>query len=135
MHSYTFCWVSLVAQLVKNLPAMQETWVGKILWRRERLPTPVFWPGEVLGVAKSRTRLSDFHFTYILYINFTGISHLYLIHGPQIIKSNSNFLKTPSVLILCNKSHPQNNLLSTSHYEVHEFLPLVRNAVLLLPTS
>ena len=25
---------------------MQETWVGKIAWRRERLPTPVFWPGE-----------------------------------------------------------------------------------------
>ena len=23
-------WASLVAQLVKNLPAMQETWVGKI---------------------------------------------------------------------------------------------------------
>ena len=21
-------------------------WVGKISWRRERLPTPVFWPGE-----------------------------------------------------------------------------------------
>ena len=37
---------SLVAQMVKNLPAMQETWVGKIPWRRERLPTPVFWPGE-----------------------------------------------------------------------------------------
>ena len=28
---------SLVAQLVKNLPAMQETWVGKIPWRREWL--------------------------------------------------------------------------------------------------
>jgi len=32
-------WASLVAQLVKNLPAMQETWVEKIPWRRERLPT------------------------------------------------------------------------------------------------
>ena len=35
-----------MAQLVKNPPAMQETqvnsWVGKIHWRRERLPTPVF---------------------------------------------------------------------------------------------
>ena len=37
---------SLVAQLVKNLPAMQETWVGKIPWRREWLPTPVVLPGE-----------------------------------------------------------------------------------------
>ena len=36
-------WASLVAQLVKNPPAMQETWVEKIPWRRERPPTPVFW--------------------------------------------------------------------------------------------
>ena len=27
---------SLVAQLVKNLPTIRETWVGKIPWRRER---------------------------------------------------------------------------------------------------
>ena len=37
---------SLVAQLVKNLPSMWETWfnswVGKICWRRDKLPTPVF---------------------------------------------------------------------------------------------
>ena len=42
---------SLIAQLVKNLPAMQETlfesWDGKIHWRSDRLPTPVFlgFPG------------------------------------------------------------------------------------------
>jgi len=41
-----YTWASLVAQLVKNLPAMQETWVGKITWRRERLPIPVLWPRE-----------------------------------------------------------------------------------------
>ena len=45
-----YSWASLVAQLVKNLPAMLETWirslVGKIPWRRERLPLPVFWPEE-----------------------------------------------------------------------------------------
>ena len=37
---------SLIAQLVKNPPAMQETpaqFLGrKIRWRRDRLPTPVF---------------------------------------------------------------------------------------------
>ena len=47
----TLCmWASLVAQLVENPPAMQETpfdpWVGKISWKREWLPTPVFRPGE-----------------------------------------------------------------------------------------
>ena len=35
-------WASLIAQLVKNLPATQEIWVRKICWRRDRLPTPVF---------------------------------------------------------------------------------------------
>ena len=39
--------------MVKNPPAVQETWVdswdGKIPWRRERLPTPLFWPGEFYG--------------------------------------------------------------------------------------
>ena len=54
-----------MAQTVKNLPAMQETWVqnldwknktkqnktwtGKILWRREWRPSPVFLPGDSHG--------------------------------------------------------------------------------------
>ena len=44
-------WAFQVAQLIKNLPAMQETWfdswVGQFPWRRDRLPTPVFlgFPG------------------------------------------------------------------------------------------
>ena len=37
---------SLVAQMVKNPPAMWKTWVGKIPWRRAWQPTPVFLPGE-----------------------------------------------------------------------------------------
>ena len=44
-----YSWASLVAQLVKNLPAMWETWVRSLGWEdplgKERLPTPVFWPG------------------------------------------------------------------------------------------
>ena len=28
-------------------------WVGKIPWRRERLPTPVFWPGEFHGLHRT----------------------------------------------------------------------------------
>ena len=47
---------SLVAQLVKNPPTMWETWVRSLGWEdplekeRERLPTPVFWPGEFPGL-------------------------------------------------------------------------------------
>ena len=39
----------LVAQAVKCLPETQETWVGKIPWRRKWQPTPVFLPGESHG--------------------------------------------------------------------------------------
>ena len=45
-YPFQYSWASLVAQLVKNLPAMWETWVWKIPLRREQLPTPVFWSGE-----------------------------------------------------------------------------------------
>jgi len=45
-----YSWASLVSQLVKNPLAMWRPgfnpWVGKIPWRREQLPTPVFGPGE-----------------------------------------------------------------------------------------
>ena len=44
---------SLVVQLVKNLPAMQETHVQPLgredPWRRAWQPTPVFLPGESHG--------------------------------------------------------------------------------------
>ena len=44
---------SLVAQTVKNLPAMLEPrfnpWMKKIPWRREWQPTPVSLPGEFHG--------------------------------------------------------------------------------------
>ena len=60
---------------------MQETqfdsWVRKIFWRRDRLPTPVLGPGEfhglyiVHGVAKSWTWLSNFDFhDYVWFYNF-----------------------------------------------------------------
>jgi len=55
---------SLVAQLVNNLPAMQnpmrpgfDPWVGKIPWRRERLPTTVFWSGEFHGIVHGVTKI------------------------------------------------------------------------------
>ena len=35
--------------MVKNLPAMKKTQVGKIPWRREWLPTPVYLHREFHG--------------------------------------------------------------------------------------
>ena len=68
-----YSWASLVAQLVKNPPAMWETWIqslgqedplekGKATFLQN---SPVFWPGEfhARGIAKSQIRLSNFHFS------------------------------------------------------------------------
>jgi len=67
-------WASLVAHMVKNLPAMLETWVPYLHWEdplEEGMAThsnilawriPVdrgTWRAAVHGVAKSRIRLSD----------------------------------------------------------------------------
>ena len=45
-----YYWASLVAQLVKNPPAMQEIWVQSLGWEdpleKGTALTPVFWPGE-----------------------------------------------------------------------------------------
>ena len=61
-----------MAQLVKNLPAMRETWVkipGVGSSPGEGKGSPLQYSGLensmnciVLGVAKSQTQLSDFHF-------------------------------------------------------------------------
>ena len=64
---------SLVARLVKNLPAMRETWVQSWGWEdpleKGKTYSLQYCSLEnsmdciVHGVAKSQTRLSDFHFT------------------------------------------------------------------------
>ena len=69
-----YSWASLVAQLVKKLPAMQEIWVRSLGWEdplEKGMATPLqysclenpmdrgdWWP-TVHGVPKSQTRLSD----------------------------------------------------------------------------
>ena len=53
--------VSLVAQMIKNLPAMQETWVPSLGWKdlleKEMTTHPVFLPGEFHG------QRSPFHYS------------------------------------------------------------------------
>ena len=84
-----FC---IVAQMVKNLPAIQETafnpWVRKIPWRREWLLTLIFLPGEFHGQRSLagyspwsckeldttvQLTLSIFHCTYVLHLLYPFI--------------------------------------------------------------
>ena len=60
---------SLVAQLVKNPTAVQETWVRSLGWEDPLkkgivLPTPVFWPGEFHGLYSPCGHSATFTFTF-----------------------------------------------------------------------
>ena len=73
-HPFSYSWASLVVQMVKNLPAMQETWVlsseredppqegtathSNILTWRIPMDRGVWW-ATLHGVAKCQTQLSD----------------------------------------------------------------------------
>ena len=69
---------SLIVQLVKNPLAMQESRVqflgGKIHWRRESLPTPVFWPGEFHGLYSPWVRKEP-DMTEQLSLQFTSFTY------------------------------------------------------------
>ena len=132
------------AQLVKNLPAMQETsvrflggedllqkgsvthssilglpfwlswsrnclqcgrpgfdpWVGKIPWRRERLPTPVFWPGEFYGLYSPRgCKESDTTDRLSLWGTFLLSSSYLMLEYVMIFLQHMGFIKTQLEII------------------------------------
>ena len=69
---HIYMWSCLVAQLVKNMPAMWETWVWSLGWEyhlekgKDIHSSILAWENSmdciVHGVTKSRTQLGDFHF-------------------------------------------------------------------------
>ena len=71
----TLLGLSLVDQLVRLILQSRrpgfDSWVGKIPWRRERLLTPVFWPGKFHGLyslwgckESDMTEWLSLHFTH-----------------------------------------------------------------------
>ena len=82
-YSFQYSWASLVAQLVKNLPAMRETWVQSLGWE-DPLEKGKGYPLQysslensmdciVHGISKSWTRPNDFHFTSLRYEEMQGL--------------------------------------------------------------
>ena len=77
--------------MVKNLPAMQKTQVqslvGKIPWRREWQPSPVFLPGEfhgqrsLAGYSPWSNQESD---------TPEQLTHFNLPHSSSVVKSEVN---------------------------------------------
>ena len=74
-----YSWASIVAQLVKNRPVMQETWVQSLGWEdplekgkathSSILAWRIAWSH---GVTKSQTWLSDFHFISFHFTSLTA---------------------------------------------------------------
>ena len=70
-------WASLGAQLVKNPPAVQKTWVRSLGWEGKGYPLQYsclenYMDSLVHGVAKSWTQLSNFHFLSVLLLYYKG---------------------------------------------------------------
>jgi len=78
---------------------------SKIPWRRERLPTPVFWPREFHGVyspwgRKESYKMSDFHFSSAFYI--FQLSHPHMTTGKTIALTRCIYVgKVMSLLFIC----------------------------------
>ena len=63
--THQYSWASLMAQLVKNPPAIWEIWVRSLGWDAtlEKINTtpPVFWPGEFHGLYSPWGRREERH--------------------------------------------------------------------------
>ena len=128
-------WASFVTQLVKyrlqcGRPGF-HSWVGKIPWRRERLPTPVFWHSSILAwtipgniqsmraspVAQSVKNLPAFQETWVRFLNWEDslekgngkplqYSCLEYPHGPKSLTGYSPW------------NHKSRTLLSDFHFSL-----------------
>ena len=110
---------SVVAQTVKRLPAMRETWfdswVGKIPWRRKWQSTPALLPGKSHGRrslisyspwgCKESDTTEQLHFTSLLDITILlqiGFFFIYLIWYLKVV-SRENMLKSEYKKIVHSK--------------------------------
>ena len=125
-----------MAQLVKNLPAMQETWVQSLGWEDPlemgktthssilawRIPWTV-----VHGVSKSQSQLSDlhFHFHYLLGLPRWCSGKQYTCQGgrhkqcgfdPWVGKISWRRKWQPTPIFLPGEAHGQRNLVGYSQW-------------------
>ena len=76
-------WASLVAQMVKNPPAMRDTWVQSLSWEdlpeKGKATTPVFLPGEFHGLYSPWGSKESGHNSETFTFNFTlGLYTIYV---------------------------------------------------------
>ena len=122
-----YSWASLVAQLIKNPPAMWETWVWSLGWERslgEEKGFPLQYSGLensrdciAPGVTKSRTRLSNFHFQFVV---ICYSSHRKLMHKDAGLSLSSSRTRLGEASPL----YPPGLVSSPSPLQLAFFFPL-----------
>ena len=97
---------SLLAQIVKNLPATQETRVQSLGWedpgggngnplQYSCLENPMdrgAWQAAVHGVTKSQRRLCNYHFTSLLLKIFSRFMHVILYTSSMFFSAECSIL-------------------------------------------
>ena len=112
---------SLVAQLVKNLPATWETWVQPLGWGDPlekgkathssilASPGPPFVDCLVQGVTKSWTGLSNFHFHFVIMYLFVWASQVALV--VKSLPANAGDVRRPGLSL--NQEDPLEEGMAT----------------------
>jgi len=108
-----YSWASLMAQLVKNLAAMLETWVRPLGWEDSPGEAKVY-PLQYSGVAKSQTRVSDIHFLIGVWWHLIIV----LIHNFLMIYNVEHLLT--HLFAICISSLVRNLFIFFSHFLIRQ---------------
>ena len=77
VYIYIYIYIGIYIHLQCRTPRF-DPWFGKIPWRRQRLPTPVFWPGEFHGLyspwgCKAWNMTEQLTYTFTIVLNLQTI--------------------------------------------------------------
>ena len=95
-----------------------DSWVGKIPWRRESLPTPIFWPWEFHGLyspwgAKSWTRLGEYHIHSLSSVQLLSHVQLFVTPWTAALQASLSITSSQSLpkLMSIESVMPSNHLI------------------------
>ena len=102
-----------MAQMVKHLPAMRETWVGKILWRRKWQPTAVLFPGKshgqrnLVGYSPLSSTVQRVGHNWVTSLSFKAFKFIMWVARRKVVNSfvfSSNKLPCKDLLLLATQN-------------------------------
>ena len=128
-----YSWASLVAQLVKNLPAMQETWVWSLGWQdplekgKATHPSILTWriPWTVSSVGLQRVKEDWATFTF---------TFMYVFQIEQCLTLNRRLAET-FVLNDKNKNYQEHDQMDSSATNLTQWEDSITSVIFLFHTE